>query len=198
MVTFDKATFSSSKMARQRGRSRLFEMTSRTRRPSPTSTYLTWWPKEVSPEYLFWVFSHSDEGQRRILEHFRGSAQGGITKDFAAGTQVPVAPRGLQDLIAQLAEAVDRKRATAQSHLAASRRAMERFRQAVLAAACSGRRPPTGVMTTRTSLLRPSSTNSLICAERVEMVDSRAPSQSQRRICRSCRKLGPGVRRFDR
>jgi type I restriction enzyme S subunit len=95
-------------------------------------------PKGVSSEYLFW-FLHSPEGQRRILEHFRGSAQGGITQEFASGTYVVVAPRAVQDLVASVLETVDGKRTTAQSRLASTLRSVERFRQAVLIAACAGR-----------------------------------------------------------
>jgi type I restriction enzyme S subunit len=95
-------------------------------------------PQDVSSEYLFW-FLYSDEGQRRILAHFRGSAQGGIAQDFASGTHVPVADRRLQDLIATTLRAVDLKRRAADSHLANAQRTIERFRQSVLAAACSGR-----------------------------------------------------------
>lgn len=95
-------------------------------------------PSTVSSEYLFW-FLHSAEGQRRILEHFRGSAQGGITHDFAKKTLVPIAPEHEQTLIAELLNNIDRHGKSFNVHLGTAIRSIERFRQSVLAAACSGR-----------------------------------------------------------
>jgi type I restriction enzyme S subunit len=95
-------------------------------------------PKSVSSEYVFW-FLISDEGQRRVLEHFKGSAQGGISQTFASQTLVPVAPPSLQQTIVELLNSVHAKRTSAHGHAARARQAMERFRRAVLAAACSGR-----------------------------------------------------------
>ncbi|MEX0833883.1 MAG: restriction endonuclease subunit S [Actinomycetota bacterium] len=95
-------------------------------------------PNSVSSEYLFW-FLFSDEGQRRMLEHFKGSAQGGINQGFASQTLVPVAPPHMQSAIAKLLSFVQVKRASAHSHMDLARRVTERFRRAVLSAACSGR-----------------------------------------------------------
>ena len=96
-------------------------------------------PKSIDARYLFW-YLYSDEGQRRILKHFRGSAQGGITRDFAEGTLVPVAPTpGEQQELADLISSALTRAFSANDHLAAARTVIERFRQSVLAAACSGR-----------------------------------------------------------
>lgn len=92
----------------------------------------------VDPEYLFW-FLYSPEGQRRILEHFQGSAQGGINQTFAPGTHVPLAPRDEQRAIARVLNSADRSGRSAIAHFVAARRAIERFRQAVRAGAVSGR-----------------------------------------------------------
>jgi type I restriction enzyme S subunit len=45
----------------------------------------------VDPEYIFY-FLFSKEGQRRLLQNFRGSAQGGINQSFAPNTLVPLPP----------------------------------------------------------------------------------------------------------
>ncbi len=96
-------------------------------------------PESVDGEYLFW-YLYSDEGQRRIREHFKGSAQGGITRDFAEGTLVPLArTRDQQERLADLLGTAFTHRLSADDHVATARHAIERFRQAVLAAACSGR-----------------------------------------------------------
>ena len=95
-------------------------------------------PASVEAEYLFW-FLYSHEGQRRILEHFRGSAQGGITQSFARDTFVPVPPAAEQQRIAGLLADFAEQSASARFHLRTARRAIVRLRQAVLAAACSGR-----------------------------------------------------------
>lgn len=88
-------------------------------------------------EYLFW-FLFSREGQRRILEHFKGSAQGGIARQFADDTLVPVAPIEAQKKLAGLLGRTHTEARSAARHLTAAGRSIERFRQAVLAAACSG------------------------------------------------------------
>jgi restriction endonuclease S subunit len=94
--------------------------------------------EDIVPEYLFW-FLYSSEGQRRILEHFKGSAQGGINQAFATRTHVPLAPYDEQRELAQLFEAVSSKQRSASAHVATARRAIERFQRAVLSAASGGR-----------------------------------------------------------
>jgi type I restriction enzyme S subunit len=96
-------------------------------------------PREtVNPDYLFW-FLYSPEGQRRILEHFQGSAQGGINQTFALGTHVPIAPCDEQKRLVALIESAAAKASTAAQRCAAASSILRRFRQAVLVSACSGR-----------------------------------------------------------
>ena len=51
---------------------------------------------------FFFVFLYSPEGQRRVLEHLRGSAQGGINQGFATGTYVPLTSLDEQRALASL------------------------------------------------------------------------------------------------
>ena len=92
----------------------------------------------VVPAFLFW-YLFSKEGQVRILENFQGSAQGGINQSFAPGTSVPVAPSTEQKrIVAKVEELLGRVNA-ARGRLAKAPAILKRFRQSVLAAACSGR-----------------------------------------------------------
>jgi len=92
----------------------------------------------VYPAFLFY-FLFSDEGQDRILENFRGSAQGGINKSFAPGTAVPLAPLAEQKrIVAKVEELLARVNA-ARDRLAKVSEILRRFRQSVLTAAWSGR-----------------------------------------------------------
>ena len=94
--------------------------------------------KELSSPFLFY-FLFSDEGQNRILENFRGSAQGGINLSFAAGTTVPLAPAVEQKrIVAKLEELLPLVNA-AKERLNRTSLIMKHFRQAVLSAACTGR-----------------------------------------------------------
>jgi type I restriction enzyme S subunit len=58
--------------------------------------------------------------------------------DFLAGTQIMVPGQDVQEQLTAILDATEGKRASSISHLAAARLAIERFRQAVLSAACSG------------------------------------------------------------
>ena len=94
--------------------------------------------KELYSPFLFY-FLFSDEGQSRILENFRGSAQGGINHSFAAGTMVPLAPVAEQKrIVAKIEELLPRVNA-AKERLKRASQIIKHFRQAVLSAACSGR-----------------------------------------------------------
>jgi len=92
----------------------------------------------VYPPFLFF-FLFSKEGQDRILNNFRGSAQGGINQSFAPGTAIPLAPLAEQKrIVAKVEELLARVNGT-RERLAKVNEILKRFRQSVLAAACSGR-----------------------------------------------------------
>jgi len=96
-------------------------------------------PREgIYPPFLFY-FLFSKEGQDRILENFRGSAQGGINQSFAPGTNVPLAPLPEQKRIVAKAEELLAKVSSSKDRLIKVSVILKSFRQAVLAAACSGR-----------------------------------------------------------
>lgn len=92
----------------------------------------------VNPRYLFY-YLFSREGQERILENFKGSAQGGINQSFAPNTKVPIAPIGEQDQIVAKLEELLKHVDISQDRLAKILLILKRFRQSVLAAACSGK-----------------------------------------------------------
>lgn len=92
----------------------------------------------VNPPFLFY-FLFSKEGQDRILENFRGSAQGGINQSFAPGTTVPLAPLAEQErIVSKVGDLLPRVNIV-RERLAKVPAILKRFRQAVLSAACSGR-----------------------------------------------------------
>ena len=94
--------------------------------------------KGLKSAFLF-LYLFSKEGQERILENFRGSAQGGINQNFAPGTVVPLAPLAEQKrIVAKVEELLSRVNA-ARERLSEVPAIFKRFRQSVLAAACSGR-----------------------------------------------------------
>ncbi len=88
-------------------------------------------------EFLF-HFLWSDQGQRRLLENFRGSAQGGFNQSFARGTAVPIAPTAEQERIVAKVEALLPRIKAVDDRLRRVESIVHRFRQTILAAACSG------------------------------------------------------------
>lgn len=66
-------------------------------------------------------------------------SQASIGRDVLKEFEIELPPLGVQRAIASLSAALDESRTSASIHLLAARAAVERFRQAVLAAACSGR-----------------------------------------------------------
>lgn len=93
---------------------------------------------EVSSRFLA-AFLRSPDGQRRILAHFQGAAQGGINREFATGTMVPVPPPAEQRRITDHLAEVERAYLDGRARLAACRVALEHLQGALLAAACAGR-----------------------------------------------------------
>ncbi len=66
-------------------------------------------------------------------------SQASIGRDVLKTFEIELPPLDIQRAIASLSAAIDFSRLSATGHLAAARTAIERFRQAVLSAACSGR-----------------------------------------------------------
>jgi type I restriction enzyme, S subunit len=93
---------------------------------------------QIEPRFLF-RYLISREGQDRILENFRGSAQGGITLSFAPNTEVVLAPLNEQRRIVAKLEKLLQKVNACTERLDKIPAILKRFRQSVLAAACSGR-----------------------------------------------------------
>jgi type I restriction enzyme, S subunit len=92
---------------------------------------------QIEPRFLF-RYLISREGQDRILENFRGSAQGGITLSFAPNTEVVLAPLNEQRRIVAKLEKLLQKVNACTERLDKIPAILKRFRQSVLAAACSG------------------------------------------------------------
>jgi type I restriction enzyme S subunit len=93
--------------------------------------------RNINSQYITY-FLRSDEGQKAILDNFRGAAQGGITKAFAENVLVPVAPLNEQIRIANKLDSLLAKVDAAQTRLEKIPALLKRFRQSVLAAATSG------------------------------------------------------------
>lgn len=91
----------------------------------------------IESKFLF-RFLISEEGQRRILDNFQGSAQGGINTSFAPNTIVPLAPLNEQHRIVEKLDYLLAKVEAARERLERIPHILKRFRQAVLAAAVSG------------------------------------------------------------
>lgn len=92
----------------------------------------------IDARYLF-RFLMSEEGKQRILNNFQGSAQGGINLSFAPNTEIPLAPLNEQRrIVAKLDELLSKVDAC-KARLDKIPAILKRFRQSVLAAACSGR-----------------------------------------------------------
>ncbi|WP_206602525.1 restriction endonuclease subunit S [Cyanobacterium aponinum] len=94
--------------------------------------------KLIDSKCLFYYLI-SKQGQDQILSNFQGSAQGGINLSFAPNTEVILPPLNeqkrivakLEKLLAKVNESCDR--------LSRIPTILKRFRQSVLASACSGR-----------------------------------------------------------
>lgn len=66
-------------------------------------------------------------------------SQASIGRDVLKGFEIELPPLDVQRAIVALTGSIDGSRRSASSHLSAARASIERFREAVLAAACSGR-----------------------------------------------------------
>lgn len=94
--------------------------------------------EEVEPRFVF-RFLTSKDGQEQILDNFQGSAQGGINLSFASNTTIPLAPLNEQRRIVEKLEKLLQKVDVCKERLDKIPAILKRFRQSVLAAACSGR-----------------------------------------------------------
>lgn len=95
-------------------------------------------PSEKLESRFIFRFLMSQEGQKRILENFQGSAQGGINLSFAPNTVIPLAPLNEQKRIVAKLEKLLAEVDTAQARLAKIPQILKRFRQSVLMQAVTG------------------------------------------------------------
>ena len=91
----------------------------------------------INSKYIF-RFLLTNEGQKRILDNFQGSAQGGINLSFASNLLIPIAPLNEQNRIVAKLEKLLEKVDTAKARLDKIPQTLKRFRQSVLSAAVSG------------------------------------------------------------
>lgn len=91
---------------------------------------------QVDPEYLYYGLKLA----RQEAEHLAsGTTFAELSGTNAKKLHLPLAPLDVQRQIVRLLDTANASNASARRHLASARLAIERFRQAVLAAACSGR-----------------------------------------------------------
>lgn len=91
---------------------------------------------EIDSEYLFYGLKLARAEAEQLAS---GTTFAELSGTNAKKLHLPLAPLDEQRKIVRLLDAVGPLNASTAGHLAAARRAIERFRQAVLAAACSGR-----------------------------------------------------------
>lgn len=93
----------------------------------------------IDRKYL-WHFVRQETFRRKAEQNMTGSVgQLRVPKEFIERSPILLPPLEAQRALIENLDLVTAKRSSARLHLAAARRAIERFRQAVLAAACSGR-----------------------------------------------------------
>jgi type I restriction enzyme, S subunit len=96
-------------------------------------------PTEViSSRYLFHL-ARSDFFISQVTPAQTGTHYPATSDRVVRDQLVPLPPRSTQDELAHLIDAIESKRASSSGHLATAGQVIGRFRQAVLAAACSGR-----------------------------------------------------------
>ncbi|GAT02589.1 type I restriction modification system, specificity subunit [Mycolicibacterium fortuitum subsp. acetamidolyticum] len=98
-------------------------------------------PKQGTDPRLIWHFVRQQSFRDEAANHFTGTVgQLRVPADFLKSFEVMIpSDKKYQSQLAALLDAATGHSASASSHLATARRAVERFRQSVLAAACSGR-----------------------------------------------------------
>ncbi len=91
----------------------------------------------IEPKYVFY-YLFSGKGQKEILSDFRGAAQGGITKGFAAKVNIPLAPPEQQKrIVAKIEELFSHIDAGIEA-LKKAKQLLKQYRQSVLKAAVTG------------------------------------------------------------
>jgi type I restriction enzyme S subunit len=93
----------------------------------------------VNPRYI-WHFIRQGSFRRQAEDNMSGSVgQLRVPADFLAGFPIELPSEALQRKIVDMLDLAEASGQSASTHLATANLAIERFRQAVLAAACSGR-----------------------------------------------------------
>jgi type I restriction enzyme S subunit len=92
---------------------------------------------EANAAYVSFYLRSAD-GQRMILEDFRGAAQGGISRGFVRGVTVPLAPLPEQRRIVEAIEMHFARLGAAVKAMERCRANLRRYRACVLRAACDG------------------------------------------------------------
>ena len=93
--------------------------------------------RHVDPEYLFY-FLFSDRGKSQILSDFRGAAQGGITRAFAAKVSIPIIPVGEQRSVVAFIEQQLTRSYAADANLGIAGERLRAYAAGLLEAAYSG------------------------------------------------------------
>ncbi len=94
--------------------------------------------KKIISKFIFY-YLWSEEGNRKILKNFQGSAQGGINRQFISNTLVPLTPLNEQKrIVAKLDKIIPRIDAV-KERLENVPTIIKRFRQSVLTAAVTGK-----------------------------------------------------------
>lgn len=94
--------------------------------------------KFIDPKFIFY-FLFSETGQKRILENFKGSAQGGINSSFSAETLISLAPLNEQKRIVNKIEELLSELDHAVESFKKIQKQLKIYRQAVLKAAFEGK-----------------------------------------------------------
>lgn len=95
-------------------------------------------PEIMLPD-LVYQFMQSPQYWTQISEAAVGIGMANVSGSKLGAIRVPVPPRHVQAELSSVLDSIRRHAGSAGKHVAAARRALNRFRQAVLAAACSGR-----------------------------------------------------------
>jgi type I restriction enzyme S subunit len=98
--------------------------------------------QQVNPRFI-WHYLRQENFRRLAKESMTGSVgQARVPAAFLRNLPIELPPRPIQDEIVRVLDISTTKGRGAVTHLSSSRQAIERFRQAVLTAACSGRLTP--------------------------------------------------------